>query len=250
MVPTITAVSSILGFRRNESFQFQPAASNSPTSWAATGLPSGVTINTTTGLISGSVAVAGVWVFTLTATNGTGTSAAVQFVLGISPEAAPVSASSSSSAAVDLEIDVATREVRRTAVGTGSGAAGPLLFAKEGDAILLAIRFKKGDEVVDPACATLKFVAKMYEPEGVVATGSTFEKVGSGASAVYNLLVTFSLASLGAALSDSEGDAGTGFDALSELEWTQTVTHATVSTTLRASTKTFTSRLERDLADN
>jgi hypothetical protein len=44
--PVISAASSILGFRRNESFQFQPAATNEPVRWSAVGLPPGVTMET------------------------------------------------------------------------------------------------------------------------------------------------------------------------------------------------------------
>ncbi len=44
--PVISASSSILGFKRNESFAFNPAATNIPVIWSAIGLPPGVTIET------------------------------------------------------------------------------------------------------------------------------------------------------------------------------------------------------------
>jgi hypothetical protein len=52
-------------------------ANESPTSYAATGLPAGVTINTTSGLISGTSSVVGTFPVSLTATNIIGTSTAV-----------------------------------------------------------------------------------------------------------------------------------------------------------------------------
>jgi hypothetical protein len=71
---------------------FQMAASNSPTSWAATGLPSGLSINTSTGVISGTVSSTGVTGFSVTATNAAGTSPAAAFYVSVvaAPEGVPV----------------------------------------------------------------------------------------------------------------------------------------------------------------
>ena len=44
--PVISASSSILGFKRNEEFNFQPAATNAPVIWEGIGLPPGVTVDT------------------------------------------------------------------------------------------------------------------------------------------------------------------------------------------------------------
>jgi hypothetical protein len=55
------------------------AASNNPISWSATGLPTGVSINAATGVISGTPTVAGSYAITVTATNYGGTSTAVSF---------------------------------------------------------------------------------------------------------------------------------------------------------------------------
>ena len=55
------------------SFSYQITASNSPTSYSATGLPAGLSLNTTTGLISGTPTAAGTYSVTLSATGSTGT---------------------------------------------------------------------------------------------------------------------------------------------------------------------------------
>ncbi len=54
------------------SVSYQIIASNSPTTYAATGLPSGLSLNSSTGLISGTATAAGTYSVTLTATNTTG----------------------------------------------------------------------------------------------------------------------------------------------------------------------------------
>ena len=57
-------------------FSYQIAATNNPTSFNATGLPAGLAVNTTTGLISGTPATAGSFSVTISATNAAGTGSA------------------------------------------------------------------------------------------------------------------------------------------------------------------------------
>jgi hypothetical protein len=56
-------------------FSYQIPATGSPTSYDATGLPAGLTVDTTTGLISGTPAAPGVFSVTISVTYGTGASA-------------------------------------------------------------------------------------------------------------------------------------------------------------------------------
>src|SRR5205809_1026453 len=54
-------------------FSYTITATNSPTSYNATGLPAGLTVNTSTGLISGTPTTAGTYTVTISATNAGGT---------------------------------------------------------------------------------------------------------------------------------------------------------------------------------
>lgn len=70
--PTITSNLTASG-TVGVAFAYGIVATNSPTSYGASGLPAGLTINTTTGVISGTPTTAGVTSVTISATNGIGT---------------------------------------------------------------------------------------------------------------------------------------------------------------------------------
>ena len=70
--PVITSSTSVSG-TFGLAFSYQIAATNSPTSYGATGLPAGLSVNPSTGLISGSIAQTGVFNATISATNAGGT---------------------------------------------------------------------------------------------------------------------------------------------------------------------------------
>jgi outer membrane protein assembly factor BamB len=73
--PVITSSSTASG-NTNKSFSYQITATNSPASYSATGLPSGLTLNTSSGAISGTPTTAATTSVTIGATNATGTGTA------------------------------------------------------------------------------------------------------------------------------------------------------------------------------
>ena len=84
--PVITSATSATA-TVGQSFTYQIAANNTPTGFGATGLPSGLTVNPVSGLVSGTPTVTGTFSVTLSATNagGTGTATLTLAVLTVNP---------------------------------------------------------------------------------------------------------------------------------------------------------------------
>jgi hypothetical protein len=81
-VPVISSAPSVT-LAVNQPASFQVSASNTPTAFAATGLPAGLSIDVVTGLISGTPTVGGVTSVSVTASNASGASTIQTLVLTI-----------------------------------------------------------------------------------------------------------------------------------------------------------------------
>jgi hypothetical protein len=92
--PVVTSATTASG-TVGGSFSYQIAATNFPTSYRATGLPTGLAVNVGTGLITGTPTAAGIATVTLSATNalGTGTATLIVSALQATAGASPVSTS-------------------------------------------------------------------------------------------------------------------------------------------------------------
>src|SRR6266700_159599 len=73
--PKITSPSTATG-QVGVAFSYQITADQAITTWSATGLPAGLSVNTSTGLISGTPTTAGTYSVTISATNAGGTGSA------------------------------------------------------------------------------------------------------------------------------------------------------------------------------
>lgn len=80
--PVVNPLQSVLGYLQHQKFEFQPYATNNPTWWTCSALPQGISMDPTTGLISGAATWPGVYVFSVQAT-ATPVVAATQSVLAI-----------------------------------------------------------------------------------------------------------------------------------------------------------------------
>ena len=92
--PAITSASTASG-TAGSAFTYQITATNSPTSYGATGLPAWSTLNTATGLITGTPTAAGASTVTLSATNSGGTGKATLTITVTAATQAPVITSAS-----------------------------------------------------------------------------------------------------------------------------------------------------------
>ena len=97
--PVITSTTTASG-DIGAAMSYQITATNSPTSFNATGLPAGVTVNTTTGLISGTPTASGVFTVTLTATNAGGSGTATLTLTIRTAASITLTKSSSASSAI------------------------------------------------------------------------------------------------------------------------------------------------------
>src|SRR4029077_1780172 len=89
LAPSITSALTRSGVA-GTAFSYQITATNTPTSYGATGLPAGLTVNTTTGLISGTPTGASTPSVTLSATNANGTGTAVLLFTITNPGGPPL----------------------------------------------------------------------------------------------------------------------------------------------------------------
>ena len=96
--PVITSAATAAA-KQGTAFTYTIAATNFPRTFNATGLPSGLTVNATSGVISGTPSTAGNATVTLTASNGAG-GGTKSLIIAVLPQAPVITSAASANAAV------------------------------------------------------------------------------------------------------------------------------------------------------
>jgi hypothetical protein len=218
-IPVITTPISPRIIAAGVAFSQAMAASNTPTSWAASGLPSGLAINTSTGVISGSPLSQVQTTASITATNGTGTSAAVQIIFVVM--ATPPGMGGPFDIVLDYELT--TNEVSMPGVAAPAPGA-PLFYAPRGTNryILLGVTYFGVLQDLNPAAEAIavKLGLKELEPERLLeVTTAATTKVADMTDDRQRYRIPFRIAPANwGVLGDYEADAGTIISALAELQ--------------------------------
>lgn len=191
-------------------------ASNTPTSYAASPLPAGLTLNTSTGVITGTPTAAGLTETSITATNDDGTSAAVSLVWNV--QATPPGRGDP----LDFELDYDLITGLVTIPGVEAVEGDPVLRIKRGDRFPVLVGLVKWGVLQDLGeDIGLRLGVKEFEPDRLVeiSTG-TPEREGTGDQARYRVMLRITPAAWSSILSDYEGDFETQAVAPGEIELT------------------------------
>lgn len=225
--PVIDSRIGELYARKGDVVSIALVASNTPTGWSATGLPAGLSIHATTGVISGTVtADLNVYGYTVTATNVDGSDELTGYFV-IDTQDSLVGAGQ---LALELVVDITTKKVRVTGMPAGillgppsldaSADTPPALFSvKRGERLPVSITFERDGIRQDFDVDTITCMAKEFEPDGNFSlfTGG-ITKTGTGEDARYRTYLYLNPTDWDGILSDNEADLGTALNALTEIK--------------------------------
>jgi len=245
-IPVISNTTSVLGYRKGQYFEYQMQATNSPTSWTANGLPSGMSISNT-GLISGAATAAGVYLIKIIATNGDGSSAPLEVAMGIEDT------NFNDGIGIEMNIDLRSGAVSVPGITpSGSNASQAVMFLKYGDKVFLDVGFLKGEELQTMAMASIVMNIREFDGETVlVQSNGGIEIIGTSDRPRYRILVNLDTPDLLNALANYQTDYQTTFDAIAEIEWrVDYLEPGALSSEVIRSSKTFRIAIDRDLVPN
>lgn len=245
-IPVISNTTSVLGYRKGQYFEYQMQATNSPTSWTANGLPSGMSISST-GLVSGAATAAGVYLVKVIASNGDGPSAPLEVAMGIEDT------NFNDGIGIEVNIDLRSGSVSVPGITpSASQASQAVMFLKYGDKVFLDIGFLKGEELQTMAMASIVMNLREFDGEtALVQSNGGIEIIGTSDRPRYRILVNLDTPELLNALGNYQADYQTTFDAIAEIEWrVDYLEPGALSDEVIRSSKTFRIAIDRDLVPN
>ena len=214
------------------------AATNTPASWAATSLPTGLGINSA-GLISGTCTAAGYFASSITASNDDGTSTAVA-VAWLVTEGAIGAVAGSLAWAIDW--DLADGKLSLAGVAgpepaaepPASGETAPLCSIKVGDVITVSLGLMQQGVLQEPPGITDIFATlQQAEADGASASIETLSTAvtvtGSDTTARHEIEIDLDNATVAAWLDDGELADGVQTYVPALLEFRLETAHARVS---------------------
>jgi hypothetical protein len=245
-IPVISNTTSVLGYRKGQYFEYQMQATNTPTSWTADGLPSGMSINSS-GLVSGAAISAGVYLVKVIASNATGPSTPLEVAMGIEDT------NFNDGIGIEVNIDLRSGAVSVPGITPSSSQASQaVMFLKYGDKVFLDIGFLKGEELQTMAMASIIMNIREFEGETVlVQSNGGLEIIGTSDRPRYRILVDLDTPDLLNALANYQADYQTTFDSIAEIEWrVDYLEPGALSDEVIRSSKTFRLAIDRDLVPN
>ena len=245
-IPVISNTTSGLGYRKGQYFEYQMQATNSPTSWAANGLPTGMSISSA-GLVSGAATVAGVYLVKVIASNGDGPSVPLEVAMGIEDT------NFNDGIGIEVNIDLRSGAVSVPGITpSGSNASQSVMFLKYGDKVFLDIGFLKGEELQTMAMASIVMNIREFDGEtALVQSNGGIEIIGTSDRPRYRILVNLDTPELLNALGNYQADYQTTFDAIAEIEWrVDYLEPGALADEVIRSSKTFRIAIDRDLVPN
>lgn len=224
--PVLSQVTSINGLVKGQPWSYQPAiTSGGPVAlWAASGLPPGITLNTTTGKLSGVPTTPGVFNVTLSARDATPLWNVTPLVFPMGVESIPFEADG----AIRIDVNLQTGEVYLV------DSAKPL-YVKAGDKLLVSVGFKDDENYQDiPMMTLINFAMKVWDDEEhIPINDGLFTKVGDYDTTRYVTTLDLTAPRIREAFDEFEDRYGTGFVAECEINWIWFVWRAGIDTPQR-----------------
>lgn len=212
-IPVISPITSIIAYGVGVYFDFQPAATNTPTSWVITGLPTGMVYHATTGLCEGAPTTPGIYDVTFVASNASGASAAViaPMVVGRGYGLQdPV-------ILLDYNLETAAISAPNLTIKDGD----PVIYGKTGDKLLIALGFVRDGFLVPQTIEQVKLALKEFEPESLIdLSNGSFRIVWTEDGPRYIFLVDLTSSAAPSLISVESGyedDAGTQLDMVCQI---------------------------------